>query len=403
MKNIKETKDYKFRFGYQEDLSHELPIIKGLDTRFHHTYIVGKTGAGKSTLLEHLAEYDINQDIATIFIDPKGESVKKLYELTNDKSRIIYISIESPVIINPINKEGYSLDNLIQEFIQILDVLITLTASNPESTVMMRMIIGYAIRSIKKEKDKNIKYLTDLFLLKDERVKLLRELKEGTDEHKFWKEFDFKQNYQMQESAKRVAARLSEISTGEMKDFVVGRNELDITDIVNNKKVVLVDTSRMNRNSRIYLSNLLVYAVLSYCEFAKKKENPLMVYVDEFQIVVSSLFSELLARSRSSKVGFTLAHQTFHQIPKNILSDIFGTVSTQICFRCGDEEALRFAPIFDTTFKEMYNLDDFQAWLRIKNKNILIKTYPPKLTKTPELEFNQKQSYMFLGDEWIDI
>ena len=401
---------YNFVFGRQEDLNHDLPQINKLETRYQHTYIIGKTGSGKSTLLERMAEYDINQGLATIFIDPKGDSVKKLFELTEDKSRLIYISVESPVVINPINKDGYKLDNLIQEFIQILDVLITLTASNPESTVMMRMIIGYAMIIIKREKNKNIKYITDLLLHKDARTSLINDLIEGTDEWKFWKEFDYNQNWQIQESARRVAARLSEISTGEMKDFVVGKNELDISNIVNENKVVLVDTSRMNRNSRIYLSNLLVYSVLSYCEFAEKKESPLMVYVDEFQIVVSSLFSELLARSRSSKVGFTLAHQTFHQIPNNILSDIFGTVSTQICFRCGDLEAQRFAPIFDTTTKDIFNLDDYQAWLRIKNKNVLIKTYPPKLTSTPQIKIKPINEevpfiYNFLGDSdsWIPL
>lgn len=166
-----------------------------------------------------------------------------------------------------------------------------------------------------------------------------------SDEHKYWSEFDPK-NKEKVECAKRVASRLIEISTGEMKDFVIGKNELDISKIVQEGKVILVDTSRMNRSSRIYLSNLIVYSVLSYCEFALNKDKPLLVYVDEFQIVVSSLFTELLARSRSSNVGFTLAHQTFHQIPRNILSDIFGTVNTQICFRCGDEEATRFAPDF---------------------------------------------------------
>ncbi|HEY5536176.1 MAG TPA: DUF87 domain-containing protein [Ignavibacteria bacterium] len=402
--------DYKFRFGYQEDLSHDLPIVRSLETRYQHTYLVGKTGCGKSTLLERMAEYDINLGLATIFIDPKGDSVKKIFELTEDKSRLIYISVESPLVINPINKEGYKLDNLIQEFIQILDVLITLTASNPESTVMMRQIIGFAMRSIKREEDKNIKYLTDLLLYKDVRKKLAATFAEGTDENNYWKSFDYKENYQTADSARRLSARLSEISTGEMKDFVVGKNELDISNIVNNNKVVLVDTSKMNRNSRIYLSNLLVYAVLSYCEFAENKVNPLMVYVDEFQIVVSSLFSELLARSRSSKVGFTLAHQTFHQIPNNILSDIFGTVSTQICFRCGDLEAQRFAPIFDTTTKQIFNLDDYQAWLRIKNKNILIKTYPPKLKETPQIKIKPLNKevpfvYNFLGDSdsWISF
>ena len=216
------------------------------------------------------------------------------------------------------------------------------------------------------------------------------------------------------ESAKRVASRLIEISTGEMKDFVVGKNELDISSIVDNGKVILVDTSRMNRNSRIYLSNLIVYAVLSYCEFASKHTKPLMVYVDEFQIVVSRLFSELLARSRSAKVGFTLAHQNFQQIPKDILGSIFGNVGTSICFRCGDEEAQRFSPIFNIKTQDLFNLPKYYAWTRIGTNNTLIETYPPKLKNIPDIDFpmnTQKQQedvmtnndLYFLNDKWINL
>ena len=160
MKNDK----YFLSLGYLDILDHELPEITSIKDRFEHTYIVGKTGMGKSSLLEYMSCYDINKGLATIFIDPKGESCKKLYHLTKDKSRIHYISIESPVVINPMNKEGYKLDNLIQEFIQILDVLITLTATNVESTVLMREIINMAMRSIKREQDKNLGYLTKFLL-----------------------------------------------------------------------------------------------------------------------------------------------------------------------------------------------------------------------------------------------
>lgn len=44
------------------------------------------------------------------------------------------------------------------------------------------------------------------------------------------------------------------------------------------------------RHTLIYFSDLIVYAVFSYCEFAKEKEKPLLVYIDEFQIVVPNLF-----------------------------------------------------------------------------------------------------------------
>lgn len=385
MESIK--KKYKFDFGYLVDYSHESPMITDIKERFQHTYIVGKTGMGKSSLLENMALHDIEYGVATIFIDPKGDSVKKLYQLASDKSRLQYISIESPVVINPLDKEGFRLDNLIQEFIQILDVLITLTSSNPESTVLMREIISMAMRTITRREDKNLDYLTKFLLYSTVREKVRAELNPMSDEYIYWKEFDSPGNKYRDklDCAKRVSSRLMEISTGEMRDFVIGKNEFDLSEIVEQGKVVLVDTSRMNRNSRIYLTNLIVYAVLSYCEFSKKKEKPLLVYVDEFQIVVSNLFTELLARSRSSNVGFTLAHQTFHQIPRNILSDIFGTVSTQICFRCGDEEATRFAPIFGAKKQDVFNLPKYQAWLRIGTDNILIETFPPKLTEVPDI------------------
>lgn len=411
---------YNLSLGYlADDLSQELPEIWNLKDRFEHTYMIGKTGMGKSSLLEHMASYDIDKDIAVIFIDPKGDSCKKLYHLTKDKSRIHYISIASPMVINPLDKEGYKLDNLIQEFIQILDVLITLTASNPESTVLMREIIYRAMHSITKEEDKNLDYLTKFLLYADVRKQLKDNLRADSELRKYWDEFDgikgkIPKNNQRVECAQRLASRLIEISTGEMKDFVVGKNELDISYIVNNNKVVLVDTSRMNRNSRIYLTNLIVYSVLSYCDFAKDKKKPLMVYVDEFQIVVSDLFADLLARSRGSNIGFTLAHQNFQQIPRSILGSIFGNVGTSICFRCGDEEAKRLSGIFGIKATNLFNLPKYQAWARIGTNNSLFETYPPKAItesledipitlpqKQPDLTLNL--DFNFLGDNWTNF
>ena len=414
----KKQEKYSLLLGQSERFQDEIPEITDLKDRYEHTYLVGKTGMGKSSLMEHMANYDIQKGYSIIYIDPKGESVKRLYQLTEDKSRLHYISIDSPVVINPLNKEGYRLDNLIQEFIQILDVLITLTASNPESTVLMREIINRAMRSITREEDKNLDYLTRFLLYPDVREKLKNTLPLKSEIRKYWEEFDgikgkIPRNVNKIDCAQRLASRLIEISTGEMKDFIVGKNELDISDIVHTGKVVLVDTSRMNRNSRIYLTNLIVYSIVSYCEFSPKHEKPLMVYVDEFQIVVSELFSDLLARSRSSKISFTLAHQNFQQIPRDILGSVFGNIGTSICFRCGDEEAKRFAPIFGIKAPDLFNLPKYQAWTRIGTNNALIETFPPKIRDLEDIHIANiipvqtelkfpKNTYNFWSDEWVD-
>lgn len=416
--------EYELSFGTLDvtQFDKPLPEITDLEKRFNHAYIIGKTGKGKSTLMENMALYDIQFGLSVIFIDPSGVSCRKIYHNIQDKERVIYISIESPKIINPIHKEGYSLDILIQEFIQILDVLITLTASNPESTVMMRLIIGHAMRSISREDQKNIQFINDLLLNRDTRKMLSQQLeqekRQNTEEYRFWNTFDHSSNWQRSESAQRVAARLSEISTGEMKQFTIGKNELDIEDIVKKKKIVLVDTSRMTKNSKIYLTNLLVYAVYSYALFSEnmflKNPDPLIVYVDEFSIVVSDLFDELLATTRKQSIGFVLAHQNFSQIPKNILDTIMGVVDTMISFTCGDTEAKRFAEIFDVKPRELMDLSPYSAWIRLGNDNILTDLYEPVMDYVPPLPekiisprpIDPKSEYWFLVDEensWIPL
>jgi DNA helicase HerA-like ATPase len=404
---------YKLKLGWLPDIRQELPHITSLKDRFHHAYIVGKTGMGKSSMMERMAFYDIEEGNGVIYIDPKGDSTKRLYSLIPDKEKVIYVSIKTPKIINPLDK-AQDVDIIISEFVEILNVLISLTSSNPEATVLMKELISRAIKAITRDEDKNIEYLVKFLMYEDVRKKAMPYI-EDTEIRKYWEIFDNPKEHaksykirQKQETAQRVASRLIEVSEGKMRNFVVGRNELDISDIVTNGKVVLVDTSKMSMNARIYLSNLIVYSVLSYCEFSDINPKPLLVYVDEFQIVVSDWFADLLARSRSRQVGFTLAHQSFAQIPRNILSVIMDTVHTIVCFRTGDEVANRLSGFFDVKSKELFNLPKFNAWVRIGTDNSMIECYPPLEVKEmvspaePILPPMIKEAYNFLSDNWVE-
>ncbi|MHB8581206.1 MAG: helicase HerA domain-containing protein [Ignavibacteriaceae bacterium] len=408
---------YLLKLGKLENFDLDLPYITNIKDRYEHAYIIGKTGTGKSVLMEHMANYDISQGISTIYIDPKGESCRRLYSLAPDKSKIKYISIKNPMVINPLNKEGYDIDDIIAEFVQILDILVTLTASNPESTVLMREIIGMALRCFNKEQ-KNLAYLVDFLLYKEIRQKHLADI--STPKYiTYWREFDaterngYPRNKDKIESAKRVASRLLEISEGKMKDIVHGENELYIQDLVNKGESLLVDTSRMSRNSRIYLSNLIVYSVLSYCEYYEGDKKPLIVYVDELKTIISPLFTELLARSRGKKVGFVLAHQNINQLTPSEVSGIMGNTKTYILFNCGLDEADKYAPMLDVKPKELFGLEKYHAWVRIGNKNTLVKTFKPIMETVPDLpeEFEKLKDsnlspdgmidHFFLSNDWI--
>ena len=118
---------------------------------------------GKSVLMERMADYDMKYGLSVIFIDPKGDSVNKLSPKEHR-----YISFKHPVKINPLRRKGYKVDTLIREFTDVMDIMITATSINPETTVRMKEILSKAIKGFK-EKDRSIKFLNDFLSFKDVR------------------------------------------------------------------------------------------------------------------------------------------------------------------------------------------------------------------------------------------
>jgi hypothetical protein len=396
---------YRLDLGIQQDLNHDLPTINKLKDRFQHTYILGKSGMGKSVLMERMAKYDMDAGVSVIYIDPKGDSVKRLYHLGN-KDKLRYVSAQQPIVINPLDKKGYSIDNLIAEFVQVLDVLITLTSINPESSVRMKEILNMAIKSFTPDQ-MNLTYLTE-FLNYEETRKKHRFT--NSELQKYWREFDIKQgnfykNRYHHDTAKSVTSRLTQfINDEEMKSFVTGENEFNVAEMLQAGQSLLVDTSQLHADKRIFVSNLIVYAVATYCQF-EKKGIPLIVYIDEAQTCASSLFTDVLEFGRSAQVGFVLAHHNFTQIKYDIINAIFGIVNSFIVFRCGDEEAKRMAEIYGLKSRDFFNLEKYQAWIRLGIDNILIETYKPILKETPDIQFATQETppkYFFLRDEWIN-
>jgi len=400
--------DYSLRLGRQEDLTQKRPIIKDLKTRFQHTYIIGKPGTGKSNLLFQMALYDALQGCGVIFIDPKGEEVRKLYYSIPDKDRILTLSFDSPYILNPLRKAGYNDSDLVQEFSEILRLLIRQTVDNPIAmTALMDMLIKEAVKVIPEE-ERDIDFIFGFLTQKSVREAYFKKTGRITD---YWTSFDQKGNFELRQGAFRLASRLHPFQDDErMKRIVCGENELSIKQIAKEGKILLVDTSGMSFISRIYVSSLVTHAVKSYVEFELKswQDNPpLMVYVDEFQTCVSELFPSVMARSRGYGVGFTLCHHGFSQADEKLIDRLLGAVSTFIIFRVGEEEAERLSKVFNLKPKDFFDLPDYYAWIRIGTDNTFIKTYftpleIPSDFELPKKEF-PKEEVNFLKDCFFPV
>jgi len=403
--------DYDFSFGYMLDYTQSDPEITNIKDRFKHTYILGKTGMGKSVLMERMAHYDLSQGYSVIYLDPKGESVNRLYNYHKINPKVNYVSFDYPMVINPLTRKGYDIDTIIKEFVQVMDILITATSINPESSIRMKEIISKSLKGFKQDKV-NFQLLYDFLNYHDIRKNYVNNPDEFDPKYsRWWKEIDDLKNTGYQKWAdfirtmSSITSRISQfLDNDQMKHFISGENELYIDSLVDNNKSLLVNLKTVDEDNMIFIANLIVYAVYSYL-FQETNRKPLLIYIDEFQLVSSSLFPTMLQLSRGYQVGFTLAHQDFLAIDPKVLSAVFGNVNVFVVFRCGDVEAERFANIFDVKDKDLFNLDDYNAYLRIGNKNTLIECYPPKFKDNPKIILDKQHkpitNFNFLKTGWI--
>ncbi|MCP4228764.1 MAG: DUF87 domain-containing protein, partial [bacterium] len=77
--------------------------------RSQHLYVIGKTGVGKSTLIENLIIQDIEAGRGVGFIDPHGQSARKLLNhippwRTDHTAYFDPSDYDHPVAFNPLQK-----------------------------------------------------------------------------------------------------------------------------------------------------------------------------------------------------------------------------------------------------------------------------------------------------------
>lgn len=379
--------DYEFRFGRLEDLSHPQAKIKDINTRFQHTYILGPPGVGKTSLMLRMALTDILHGCSCIFIDPKGDHTEALYNLIPNKDRIIYFSLNSPsLVVNPLRKQGYRLDDLIDEFAEVLDNITLDTSSNKILTDNMKVSMPKAIKALKEE-DRDLDILLKFLRLRDFRREYL-----GRRGDPYWDEVDIMKGGRISEeaaTAKSLAIRLNKFVEDErFLKLVKGENQLDIAKLVENQNIILIDTSGMGDDKKTYVVSLFSMAVKSYMTFQKPaNRHPLMFYFDECYLGINGAFNKIMPLGRSYKIGFTLAHQEINQFKdQKTLKNLTANCSTKVAFRQADSSGAKLmGNDFGLRLQDFLDLPDFRAWVRIKNQNSLVKTWPaPEYRKHDE-------------------
>ena len=363
-------------------------VAMDTDARYRHCYIIGQTGTGKSTLMQHKILHDINQGRGVGVLDPHGTLIEDIllrYPRKRAKDLVIVdmTDVDHPVGFNPLfiqedDEFTYRIrrDLLIDELYSYLDQIYDLARTGgPIFETHFRAMMGLLLGMEKPIPPciPNLMVFRMLYTNEALRHHLVANIqgRDGMLEDFVQEAIVAKGDIAIGNIAPYITSKFSRfISDLNLRNITCQSRSLDLDKVVAEGKVLLVHLGKGRIGE--HAAGLLASQFISRIQQAVMKRGrsgrltPYHLYADEFQLVASERFAELLAEGRKFGLSLTVAHQYASQIPTEVLRAVLGNVGTTILFRVGAQDSEVFAPLFSPTFgkRDLVSLPNFRAYVR---------------------------------------
>jgi len=325
--------------------------IKGIDTKYRstHFYAVGASGSGKSKFLESLIIQDIIQNEGFGVIDPHGDLIEDikgwLYFWTQKdfKKDIVLIDptdLENTACFNPLEQvNGIPPERLAGQLVEAFKKIWADAWGERMADIMRNSLIALAENNLT---------LLELPLLLTEpaaRKKILANVKSPTCRQRFkyfeslpahtWREW-------LESTLNKVDAFLSDPAIRQI--FASPRSSFNLRDIMDNKKILLVNLNKGKLGDSANLLGALMVskikmAAFSRTDISQTERQPFYLYIDEFQNFATDSFVEILSEARKYRLALILAHQNLSQLTEKLQGSILANCGIQACFRVNREDA----------------------------------------------------------------
>lgn len=369
--------------------------------RRHHQYIVGKSGTGKTTLIKNMAIQDMRAGAGVAVIDPHGDLVEELLNhipkwRTNEVVYFNPADIDFPCGFNILETHSKEEKDLLASSIVSVFKHIWRDSWGPRTEYILYNSVAALL-------DWPESTLNDVYrMLSDERFrKRVGERAKDPLVKMFWKDiFSSWSERFSSEAVSPIQNKVGQLLASSMLRNIIcqPKSTFDIQDILNNKKILLVNLSkgrlgedRANLLGSIIVNKLYLTALARQKE-AEQGRADFYAYVDEFQSFATEAFGLILTEARKYHLNLIIAHQYLDQIPENIRKAVFGNVGSMIIFRIGSTDA----QTLEKEFMPYYELED----LRIQQNHEFVykivvdgvASRPDSALSLPPFDFNGKEA-----------
>lgn len=327
------------------------PLAISVEASKLHTHAIGPSGTGKSTLLLNLYAQDAAAGRGVVLIDPKNDLADAALDRTPLEREVIVIdpTDERPVGLN-LFAGGADDPELIGE--QLLSVMHRLYATSwgPRTDHIMR----HALLSLVRLPGTSFTELPTLLTDAAFRRLVVSQLDEPISLDPFWADYEAMSAAERSQVISPVLNKLGAVVSRPRLRRVLGQADstLDFDDILASNKILIVQLSagKLGEDAAALLGSFVLQklwaAIQRRIRLPQSERQPVMVYIDEFQMMtnLASPLPDVLAQSRAMGIGLTLAHQHLAQLDRETREAVLANCRSRVIFQTSAADAKALAP-----------------------------------------------------------
>lgn len=334
----------------------EVPFGIKTDDRRRHMYLIGKTGMGKTTMMENMVIQDILAGRGVAFIDPHGDSVVKILDfIPNSRiNDVVYFNpadLDYPIAFNILEAVDTKYKHLVAS--GLMGVFTKIWANM--WSARMEYILNNTILALLESPGNTMLGIARMYIDKKYRKKIVDNIKDPMV-RAFW--IDEFANYNEKYRTEAIAPIQNKVgqflSSGVVRNIVgQPRSTLDLRDLMDNKKILLMDLSKgkVGEDNSELLGSMLItklqLAAMSRVDIPEHEREDFYLYVDEFQNFVTESFATILSEARKYRLNLTIGHQYVAQLDQmvaggrstKVRDSVFGNIGSMVIFRVGAADA----------------------------------------------------------------
>lgn len=363
------------------------PIYIKNEDRFRHFYVIGQTGTGKSSILSVMARQDLRNGRGLAVLDPHWDFAQWLLDFIPKNRADDLVYFDPADLSRPMGL------NLLEATSDDEKQMVVADATNIMIKLFGNEIFGPRIQDYFRNGCLTLMdcptwgAITDLIrLFTDDNFQRERRTTLKNPVVKAWWDYTYAKMGEREkwEIIPYFAAKFGQFITNTLMRNIVWQTKsaFDVTDIMNNEKILLVTLSKgilWDLNSSLLgliLVSKIQIAAMKRQQMAANERKDFFLYIDEFQNYVTDSIESILSEARKYRLWLIIAHQYLGQLQKsdaltksnlNLKDAIFGNVGSMMTYKIWPEDAemmaKQFAPVYSD--QDFVNMDKFKAALKL--------------------------------------